>query len=413
MTAFPLLTLKPGRDVHLRNRHHSIFRVAAAEMPRVEDGCIVEVRSSEGEFLCYATFNGHAYICARAISFEQGDPLQALRRTIKRSIEMREAFFGDGDTTAYRLINAEGDGVPGLIVDRYGDVYVVQCTTLGMDRLKPWVVGVLKEFCGATKIFEKSTGQARRKEGLDPHEAWLLGSGSTDVPVTERGMKFHISLSGSQKTGLFLDQREMRSLVRAHAAGRTMLDCCSYVGGFSLSALMGGALSADAVDYDGAALERAKEHMRLNGIAADQFSTYSEDVFDFLRRKPSPRPYDFIILDPPAFAKRSSDIDSDNKIIFDLKNKPGLSNLLLIFASLSEKPIKIIEKEFSNKNYGEFKLALADLMIKKLSDYRKNKKTLLSKSQNLKNILNSGCKIANTIANKKIAIVKKKIGLSF
>ncbi len=117
--------------------------------------------------------------------------------------------------------------------------------------------------------------------------------------------------------------------------------------------------------------------------------------------------------DEIVFKIKRAVTDSDNKIIFDLKNKPGLSNLLLIFASLSEKPIKIIEKEFSNKNYGEFKLALADLMIKKLSDYRKNKKTLLSKSQNLKNILNSGCKIANTIANKKIAIVKKKIGLSF
>ncbi len=131
-------------------------------------------------------------------------------------------------------------------------------------------------------------------------------------------MRYLIDLEGGQKTGLFLDQREMRSLVRSLAAGRTVLDVCSYVGGFSLSALAGGAIAADAVDYDAAALETARANMAINGMDADKFGTYAQDAFEFLRMRPQPRTYDFIILDPPAFAKRSTDIDQAKHAYTDL-----------------------------------------------------------------------------------------------
>lgn len=316
--AYPVLTIAIGKEGHLKNRHHAIFRAAVARFPQCEDGSIVEVRAMDGSFLCYATYNAQAYICARAIAFTEGDPLDQLRRTIERSVQLRSVFFDNKDTTAYRLVNAEGDGVPGLVVDRYADVLVIQCTTLGIDKLKNWVTDVLTEITGLTRVFEKSTGSARKKEGLPANEGWLRGEGETRIPITERGLKFLIELAGSQKTGLFLDQREMRSLVRSLAHGRRVLDCCSYVGGFSLSALMGGALSADAVDYDAAALTRSREHVKENGLADEKFNAYSEDVFVFLRRRPGPRPYDFIILDPPAFAKRSSDIEQAKKAYIDL-----------------------------------------------------------------------------------------------
>jgi 23S rRNA (cytosine1962-C5)-methyltransferase len=316
---YPILTLRTGGEVHLRNRHHSIFKTSlGSAMPEVEPGGIVEVQSSQKEFLCYATFNPAAYICGRAIAFEQGDPLAQLQLAMERSIRMREAFFKNEDTTAYRLINAEGDAVPGLICDRYGDTLVVQFTTMGMDRLKSWVIDVLKETCKPARIFEKSSSPARKKENLESVEGWILGGGEETVTVKERGLQFLISLTGSQKTGLFIDQREMRSLVRSLAAGRTVLDCCSYVGGFSLSALKGGALHADAVDYDALALEQAKKHMELNGVEASKFSAHAEDVFNFLRRRPYPHNYDFIILDPPAFAKRSSDLEPAKKAYTDL-----------------------------------------------------------------------------------------------
>lgn len=332
---YPVLTLKPERDWPLKNRHHAIYKNAIATPLRDADtGSIVEFRSAAGEFLCYATLNTRAYICGRALSFERGDPLFVLRRNLKRAIELRRHFFSSEDTTAYRLVNAEGDGIPGLIVDRYGDVLVVQLTTLGMDRLREWVLDALWGLCEPRAIFEKSTGASRKTEGLEPREGWVRGKGEDAVTITERGLRYIITLEGSpsnplrtsQKTGLFLDQREMRSLVRTLAPGRTVLDCCSYVGGFSLSALAGGAAAADAVDYDEAALARAQEHMTLNGVAADQFQTHKEDVFDFLRRRPAPRSYDFIILDPPAFAKRSSDIDQAKGAYTDL-NRMGMQLL--------------------------------------------------------------------------------------
>ena len=312
------VTLKPGRDAHLKNKHHSVYKNAIQSLEGIKTGSIVRVVTHDGIFLCYATVNLKAYICLRAIAFEEGDPLESLRRSIKRSIEMRKAFFSGSETTAFRLVNAEGDGIPGLIVDQYGTTLVLQLTTLGMERLRDWLVSLLKELCGPEAIFEKSTGSGRKQEGLEPREGWLYGKREGVISVVERGLQFLISLEGSQKTGLFLDQRDMRSLVRSTAAGRVVLDCCSYVGGFSLSALMGGALSADAVDYDEAALTRAREHMQINGIDASQFDAHAVDVFDFLRKRPALKPYDFIILDPPAFAKRSTDIDQAKGAYVDM-----------------------------------------------------------------------------------------------
>lgn len=307
--AYPILTLKPGSEVHIQNRHHAIYRTSVASLPVCDNGSIVEVRSAEGGFLCYATLNNRSYLCARAIAFEKGDPMLTLRRLIKRAIELRNALPSLRDTDAIRLINAEGDAIPGLIVDQYGDILIVQLTTVGMDKIRVFLFDLLMELRKPKGIYEKSTGSARKKEAMGDREGWVRGKGSEVITVTERGTKFLISPSGSQKTGLFLDQREMRSVVRENAAGMTVLDVCSYVGGFSLAALSGGALAADCVDYDPEAIETARKHATLNGFTEDQFGCYCEDAFDFLRRRPSPRNYDFIILDPPAFAKRDTELD--------------------------------------------------------------------------------------------------------
>jgi 23S rRNA (cytosine1962-C5)-methyltransferase len=318
MAEYPVLTLKAGREISLKNRHPAVFVTAVETAPEVQNGGIVEVRSATNEFLCYATYNRRAYICLRAFSFEQGDPMQALERSLERAINLRRTLAEKEDTTAWRLVNAEGDGIPGLIVDRYGDVLVVQFTTLGMDRLREWTAETLIKLLRPKAIFEKSTGSARKKEGLEPIEHWIRGKVEGDIEVRERGVRFSIALEGSQKTGLFLDQREMRALVREFAKDRTVLDVCSYVGGFSVNALLGGAVAADAVDYDEQALERVRGHVALNGIEDSRIGVYREDAFDFLRRNPLPRNYDFIVLDPPAFAKRSTDLDQAKKAYTDL-----------------------------------------------------------------------------------------------
>jgi 23S rRNA (cytosine1962-C5)-methyltransferase len=316
--AYPILTVKQGLEIHLKNRHHAIFKSAVRGDVDAEPGAIVDVRAHDGSFLCYATWNPSAYICGRVISFKEGDPLASLKEQIGRSVAMRRTLFRNEDTDCFRLINAEGDFLPGLIVDEYAGTLVVQFTTLGMDRLRGWVIDTLTDISGAMPVFEKSTGQARKKEGLENVEGWIHGEGDGVIDITERGLKYRIALLGSQKTGLFLDQRDMRSLVRTHAEGKTVLDCCSYVGGFSVNALAGGALHADAVDYDAVALDRAKENATLNSIESGKMDVYAQDVFDFLRRKPQPHAYDFIILDPPAFAKRSTDLEQAKKAYTDL-----------------------------------------------------------------------------------------------
>jgi 23S rRNA (cytosine1962-C5)-methyltransferase len=316
-SAFPTLRLKPRADVHLKNGHHAIFRTAIDGTPDVKDGSIVEVQSSTGDFLCYATWNSKAYIAGRAIAWEKGDPMESMKKMIERAVKLREVFFSHEETTAYRLINAEGDFLPGLIADRYADTIVIQLTTLGMDVLRDWVIETVSAVTKCTKVYEKSSGPARKKEGLSDKEGWAKGGGETMIPVFERGLQFLINLSSGQKTGLFLDQREMRSLIRSVARDRTVLDCFSYVGGFSLAALLGGAKTADAVDYDEAALEQAVTISSMNGIDPHRFKTYGDDAFHFLRN-PLPRTYDLIILDPPAFAKRSADLEPAKKAYTDI-----------------------------------------------------------------------------------------------
>lgn len=334
MTTYPVIRIRAGADIHLRNKHHAIFRSAIIGTPAISDGSIVRVESGDGSFLCFATYNAKAYICGRAIAFVDGDPMEQLQKAIEKAVELRSIFFGNDSTNAYRLVNAEGDGIPGLIVDRYDRTLVVQFTTLGMDLLREWVADALLACTDANRIFEKSTSAARKKEGLEAREGWLRGDGATSIPVEENGLKFQIELAGSQKTGLFLDQREMRGLVRSLAKNRTVLDVCSYVGGFSTAALAGGALTADAVDYDTSALNLARGNVERNGFDAGKFSTYDEDAFAFLRRVPPPRGYDFIVLDPPAFAKRSSDIEQAKKAYVDLNRMamqtlPSTGGLLL------------------------------------------------------------------------------------
>ncbi len=318
MQFYPVLTVKSTGEIHLRNRHHAIFQSAITSPPAAEDGSIVEVKSVKGEFLCYATYNSEAYICGRAIAFDRGDPMETLRRNISRAVAMRKSLAGTEDTNCWRLINAEGDGIPGLIVDQYGDIIVMQLTTMGMDKLRDWIADLLFGLCKPKAVFEKSTGGSRKKEGLEPKEGWVKGEGPAKFEVKERGLKYVIDIAGSQKTGFFLDQREMRTLVRTYAKGRTVLDCCSYVGGFSVNALAGGALAADAVDYDQVAIARAKEHVKLNGLNTEAFGAYPNDTFEFLRKRPMPRKYDFIVLDPPAFAKRSTDLEPAKKAYTDM-----------------------------------------------------------------------------------------------
>ncbi len=337
MTAYPILTLKPGRDIHTRNRHPWIFKGAIAHAPAYTDGDILAVHTSDGRLLGHGYFTRTQSIAGRMLNFDATDPLQSVAKHIEQAISFRNRLR-QPDTTAYRLINGEADNLPGLIVDQYDTTLVIQCNTLGMDRLKPSILEHLTRLMAPAAIFEHSTSATRKKEGLQPVTAWVYNTAPEPILIREHGLTFPVRVTSGQKTGLFLDQREMRALVREHAAGRTLLNCFGYTGGFSMYALAGGALRADTLDTDTAALAIAAETAQANGYAASQHSTIDQDAFAFLSGR-LPHAYDFIVLDPPAFAKKSSDITHAARGYREL-NRLAMEHLppdgLLLTASCSQ-----------------------------------------------------------------------------
>ena len=298
--------LKPGRDKAVRHRHHWIFSGAIKDLPAFEDGDILAVRASGGELLGHAYFNRKSSITGRMIAFGEEPPEAAVRRSLDRALALRSRLFDPAVTNARRLVNSEGDGLPGLVADMYEDVLVLQVATLGMDKLKPAVVDQLTAALRPRAVIERSDLPARREEGLEPVEAVLAGEPVDRVRIREAGIPFWVGLAKGQKTGFYLDQRESRDLVRRFAPGRRVLNAFSYTGSFSVCALVGGAVRADSVDTSAAALALAQENFELNGLPADSGLFFEADVFEFLREPALD--HDFIILDPPAFAKRRTDV---------------------------------------------------------------------------------------------------------
>ncbi|MBN1405311.1 MAG: class I SAM-dependent rRNA methyltransferase [Candidatus Omnitrophica bacterium] len=297
--------LKKGKDKPVKNRHHWIFSGAIKHLPDFENGSVLDIYSAENEFLGQGYFNKKTSIAARMISFDDRPVGGVIKENILKAIECRSKFFNK-DTNAYRLVNGEGDFLPGLIVDKYNGVLVVQISTLGMEKLKNIVIDILVDALRPECIYEKSDIPSRRQEGMDDYTAVLYGQLPDALEILENGLRFIIDIKNCQKTGFFLDQRETRNLTGAFAKNKKVLNCFSYTGAFSVYALKGAAVSVDSVDEQKSVLELAKKNLQLNGFDADTNKFYAADVFEFLRRDiPA---YDFIILDPPAFAKRKTDV---------------------------------------------------------------------------------------------------------
>ncbi len=334
---YPIVQLKFGRDIHTRNRHPWIFKGAIEHAPAFSDGDILAVQSSDGTHLGHGYFTKTQSIAGRMLNFDHTDPKESVVQHVERAVAFRKKLFGD-DTTAYRLINGEADGLPGLVVDQYGTVLVIQCNTQGIDKLRKRITEILVELLAPEAIFEHSTSATRIKEGLDPVKQWIYKTAAEPILVQEHGLTFPVRVTSGQKTGLFLDQREMRALVQAHAAQRTVLNCFGYSGGFSMYALAGGALRADTLDTDTDALATATATAAAHGYTTEQHESIARDAFAFLHST-LPRPYDFIILDPPAFAKKSSDVTNAARGYREL-NRLALQQLpangLLLTASCSQ-----------------------------------------------------------------------------
>ena len=304
----PMLRLKRGHDTP--RSHPWIFKGDVAEVGDVEPGSEVTVVDSTGRFIGRGLYNPRPALCCRVLT-RTDEPLDAafFRRQVERALALRSR--GQTQPPALcRLVWSEADGLPGLVVDRYGFVLVMQCLTLGMSRLRPTIVEALIGLLGDVQVYEMDEEASARLEGFSAARGWARGSGPRSVRVNEGGVGFDVTIGVGHKTGLYLDQRENRARAGALARDRDVLDAFSYTGGFACHALHGGARRAVCIESSPEAIAGARQNLALNGVAA-RAEILTTNAFDELRRlERTGARFGVIVLDPPPFARNRSAVDA-------------------------------------------------------------------------------------------------------
>jgi 23S rRNA (cytosine1962-C5)-methyltransferase len=303
----PIITLKTGREKSLRQKHPWIFASALENTPEgLEPGETVAIHSSEGEKFGLAAFSPDSQIRARMWCWDEEQAIDRdfFEKKISQAVALRQLIGVAQTTNSYRLIHGESDGLPGLIVDRYDTVLVVQMLTAGIETHCQEIIEILSQIEGCEAIYERSDVDVRFLEGLSPRKGLLWGKMPADpLLVIENGLKFEVDLENGQKTGFFLDQRENRALLQRYVAGKSVLNCFCYTGAFSAYAFAGGAKRVTSMDSSGPALQEVSRNLALNGFSDCESELLEKDVFTELRKfRDSRRRYDVIILDPPKFA---------------------------------------------------------------------------------------------------------------
>ncbi len=299
------IRLKPGKEKSLLRRHPWVFDGAIVSGDG-DAGETVRVESHSGQFLAWAAFSPQSKIRARAWSFDEAQRVDAnfFIAACARCIEARGLF--DIKSNGVRLVHGESDGLPGLVVDRYGDTLVAQFSSCGSERFKAVIVDALLQQTGLTRLYERSDASVRVLEGLPEATGWLAGSGSTEVNITEHDWKLSLDVAVGHKTGFYLDQRDSRYKFSQYAyrmGFKRVLNCYSYTGGFTVAALAGGAAHVTSIDSSGPAIERAVANVALNGFDAARTTMMDADVNSALRQYLKDGvTFDAIVLDPPKFA---------------------------------------------------------------------------------------------------------------
>ena len=321
----PRVTLKPKREHVVQQRHPWLFSGAIAQTEdTATDGGLVDVVTVDGEWLARGYLNRRSQIAVRLLTWEQERVIDEVfwREQLVRAIAGRAALVADPGTTAYRLVNAESDGLPGLVVDRYNDWLVLQALTLGIERHKETLARLLVELLDEIRgVYERSDVDVRAKEGLRPSTGPLKGATPPDlIEVLENGYRFLVDLKAGHKTGFYLDQRENRAQLPAYCDGAEVLNAFAYTGAFGVYALAGGAASVVNVDTSEPALALAARQVTMNGLRFDDAHPMRfddahpmptadvvnevADVFAQLRAyRAAERQFDLIVLDPPRFAQ--------------------------------------------------------------------------------------------------------------
>jgi 23S rRNA (cytosine1962-C5)-methyltransferase len=270
----------------------------------------VSVRDCDDQFLCWAAYSPTSKISARIWSWNEEDIIgeNFFRKKIETSIQVRQSILEYSN--AIRLVYAESDRMPGLIVDRYSDALVVQFLSAGAEYWKDCLVNICSELTGIVDIYERSDVDIRRLEGLEERTGKLRGKIPEErITIHEYGVNFLVDVLRGHKTGFYLDQRENRHKISSFASGKDVLDCFTYTGGFSITALSGGARSITAIDASGEAIKLALENIQINHLSSENVELIEGDVFHELRNmRDRGKSYDLIILDPPKFAPTQASI---------------------------------------------------------------------------------------------------------
>jgi len=297
--------LKKGRDISLLRFHPWVFSGAIAKIDdAVSDGVWVSVANSSGKILGHGHYQNGS-IAIRILSFGPTIPTANIyKEKIAAAYVLRwRAGLISHDTNAFRLIHGEGDGLPGLIIDYYDGVAVMQAHSIGMHHDRSLIADALKQVLQEklTSVYYKSKSTLPGKTRDDQQDAYLSGMSGVPHVILEHGNKFYVDWEEGQKTGFFLDQRENRKLLGGFSAGKKVLNTFCYTGGFSVYSLKAGADFVHSVDASEKAIDLTRKNLELNGFDSNTHTCYAEDTFEFLKDKKDI--YDLIILDPPAFAK--------------------------------------------------------------------------------------------------------------
>jgi 23S rRNA (cytosine1962-C5)-methyltransferase len=317
-TACGRVYLRTGRDGPVRGGNPWIFSqaIARVEPADLAAGARVKVCDCGGDLIGVGYYNPHTVIAVRMLAWGGTPSLsEILARRIDRASELR-GRFGGGGTNSFRLVNGDGDGLSGVVVDRYVDVLVVQLLTAGAEAMREELVAALSANLSPRAILERSQGAVRRQEGLQDRSGLLAGEAVEEVIGCENGLKFVADLARGQKTGAFLDQRENRDLARSLSSEARVLDACCYGGGFTLAALHGGAKHVVAVDTSARALGLLSRSLDLNAFDARLVETVHGDVGEFMAA--TSQKFDLVVLDPPPLARSRSDAERAGRLYSEL-----------------------------------------------------------------------------------------------
>lgn len=299
------IRLKEGKERSLLRRHPWVFDTAIAKGGG-DAGETVRVEGADGRFLAWAAFSPSSRIRARAWSFVESDRMDAafMAQRVATAVQARQWMAIDSN--AMRLVHGEADGLPGLVVDRYDETLVVQFGACGVERFKAVIADALLEVTGLSRIYERSDAAVRQLEGLPEIRGWLRGTGETAISIREHDWTLTLDVATGHKTGFYLDQRDNRGRFAQGVRQRgwtRVLNCYGYTGGFTVAALQGGAREVVTIDSSAPALERAREHVRLNGFEAERARFMDADVNASLRAFiAAGERFDAIVLDPPKLA---------------------------------------------------------------------------------------------------------------